>query len=97
MSERKITVENINVPGQVTQVREDKYLDMKAAILKSLPSDAPGLTQAEIKEAVLPHLSEALFPEGATAGWWAKSVQLDLEAKNVVLRSRTKPLRWYLA
>jgi len=35
------------------------------------------------------------FPEGATSGWWAKTVQLDLEAKGVVIREKTKPLRWY--
>ena len=39
-------------------------------------------------------LPEALFPGGATAGWWVKCVQLDLEAKGTVLRDNGKPLRW---
>ncbi len=30
---------------------------------------------------------------GARAGWWAKTVQLDLEAKGVIARGRTRPLR----
>jgi hypothetical protein len=29
------------------------------------------------------------------AGWWAKAVQLDLEAKGIVVREATKPLRWH--
>jgi hypothetical protein len=47
----------------------------------------------EIQKQVLPHLPEELFPEGAKAGWWMKAVQLDLEAKGVVARDKTKPLR----
>jgi hypothetical protein len=45
-------------------------------------------------DAVRPKLPDALFPGGKTAGWWAKTVQLDLEAKGVVLRHQGKPLRW---
>ena len=36
---------------------------------------------------------EDLFPGGAKAGWWFKAVQLDLEAKAVLVREPTKPLR----
>jgi len=55
----------------------------------------PGLTQDEIRRAVLPFLSEEVFPGGEKVGWWAKSVQLDLEAKRIVVRDPTaKPLRW---
>lgn len=31
----------------------------------------------------------------AMAGWWSKAVQLDLEAKGVIARESSKPLRWY--
>lgn len=95
MADDKIEVENVNVPGQVTRVDRAKYEDMKQAMLKIMSSDQPGMTAKEIKEAALPHLSPDLFPEGKTSGWWAKSVQLDLEAKGVLARSDTKPLRWY--
>ena len=30
----------------------------------------------------------------AKAGWWTKCVQLDLEAKGVVVREGSKPIRW---
>jgi hypothetical protein len=70
---------------------------MREAMLQVLPQDEPGLTQAEMREAVVPHLLDDLFPGGSTAGWWAKTVQLDLEAKGVVIREATKPLRWHRA
>lgn len=91
----KIEVENVNVPGQVTRVNAAKYVAMKEALLKVLPRAAPGLTQAEMMAAVLPHLPGDLYPEGKTAGWWVKTVQLDLEAKGSVAREETKPLRWH--
>jgi hypothetical protein len=48
----------------------------------------------KIRELVIAHLPGELFPEGARVGWWAKTVQLDLEAKGVVVREKSKPLRW---
>lgn len=91
----KITVQNINVPDRTTRVNAEKYNAMKIAFLYILPSSPPGLTQKEIQVEVVPHLPESLFPGGATASWWAKTVQLDLEAKGIVSREKSKPLRWY--
>lgn len=93
----RIDVENVNVPGHITRVDKTRYMAMKQAMLKVLPKKSPGLTQTEIRESVIPHLDEAAFPGGAKAGWWAKCVQLDLEAKGSVIRESTKPLRWYRA
>lgn len=95
MAGDKIEVENVNVPGHVTRVDRAKYEDMRAGLLKVTPSKAPGLTAKEMKEAALPHLSDALFPGGKTSGWWQKCVQLDLEAKGILQRTETKPLRWF--
>ncbi|MEJ2210994.1 MAG: hypothetical protein P8129_18415 [Anaerolineae bacterium] len=91
----KITVENVNVPGRTSRVNAAKYGAMKEAMLEVLPASEPGLTQNEIREAVAPHLPEDLYPDGSTAGWWAKTVQLDLEAKGTVIREPTTPLRWH--
>lgn len=96
MPDDKIEVENVNVPGHVTRVDRAKYEAMKDAYLKALPSEAPGATAAETKTALLPFLPDELFPGGATSGWWMKAVQLDLEAKGIVGRSPTKPLRFYV-
>jgi len=89
----RITVHNVNVPGQATRVDARMYQAMLQAMLHVLPSVAPGLTQAEIREAVVPHLPPELFPGGAKAGWWAKTVQLDLEARGLLVREATRPLR----
>lgn len=93
----KITVENVNTPGRTSNVDAAKYTAMKTAFLHILPDASPGLTQKEIQEAVKAHLPEDLFPGGATSGWWAKTVQLDLEAKGSVVRTACKPLRWHKA
>ena len=93
-ADRKVTVENVNHPDYRGQVNADKYDAMRTALLMALPGRAPGLTQSEMTASVKPYLPDDLFPGGHTAGWWAKTVQLDLEAKGVVLRHQGKPLRW---
>ena len=92
-SGEKIELENVNHPGQVKRVDANMYEAMKRAFLKILRKTSPGLTVAEIQERVTVHLPEELFPGGAKAGWWTKAVQLDLEAKGIVAREKTKPLR----
>jgi TfoX/Sxy family transcriptional regulator of competence genes len=91
---RKIVVENVNVPGYTQTVDAAKYLEMRRAMLKMLPAKPPGMTQTEIRTAVVDHLSADLFPGGAKADWWSKLVQLDLEAKGLIVREQAKPLRW---
>jgi hypothetical protein len=91
----KIEVENVNVPGSTTRVDATMYRAAREALLRALPDAPPGLTQAEMIDATKRHLPEDLFPGGAKAGWWVKCVQLDLEAKGLVVRDRAaKPLRW---
>ena len=92
----RVAVENVNVPGRSVKLDVVKYEAMRKAIVAVLPNSAPGLTQAGIRQAVVELLPEDLFPGGAKAGWWAKMVQLDLEAKGIVDREASKPLRWHL-
>jgi hypothetical protein len=80
----KIAVENVNLPGQVTNVD---------AAMMAVMSDT-ALTWAQIKDACIPHLPDDLYPKGATSGWWIKTVQLDLEAKGKLARQPSKPLSW---
>jgi hypothetical protein len=90
----KVIVENVNHPGDRRPVDRALYEAMKKAMLTVLPRKLPGLTPAEILAAVLPVLPQAAFPGGQRAGWWAKCVQLDLEAKGQIVRDRTaRPLR----
>lgn len=90
-----VEIENITSPGRVTRVDAAKYDAMKRAMLMVLPATSPGLTGSELLAGVLAHLPEGLFPQGAKAGWWMKGVQLDLEAKGVIGREATKPLRFH--
>ncbi len=94
---KMIEVENVNHPGRVRLVDANMYEAMKRAFLKILPKASPGLKEMEMRERLLTHLPEKFFPQGAKAGWWAKTVQLDLEAKGIVAREKTKPLRWHRA
>ena len=94
----KVEIENVNTPGRTTRVDVDKYEAMRNAILEVTPGQAPGLTAAEMVEAVGPLLPEALWPGGEKVGWWQKTVQLDLEAKGLLIRDTSaRPLRWHRA
>ena len=90
----RISVENVNVPGYTHNVDARMYHAMLQALMQVLPKQPSGLTQAEMLAALIPHLPEELFPGGAKAGWWMKTVQLDQEAKGTILREKTKPTRW---
>lgn len=94
MTDDKVAIENVNVPGQVTRVNAAKYNAMRDAMMQVM--SATPMTATAIKNAAKAHLPDDLFPGGATSGWWQKSVQLDLEAKGVVIRHATKPLTFSL-
>jgi len=89
----RVVIENVNHPGKTETVDKAKYDAMKAAILKVTPKKPPGLTVAEIQDAVLQHLPDDLYPGGEKSGWWMKAVQLDLEAKKIIARAKGAPVR----
>jgi hypothetical protein len=89
----RVIVESIVHPGRTGSVDAAKYTAMREAVLAVLPAGAPGLTLDQAREAILPHLPQEQFPDGAKSGWWFKVVQLDLEAKGVIVRERVTPLR----
>jgi hypothetical protein len=93
----KIEVENVNHPGQLRLVDAAMYAAMKRAVLKVIPKGPPGLTVAALEQKVLAHLPQELFPNGTKAGWWTKTVQLDLEAKGILAREKMTPLRLHRA
>jgi hypothetical protein len=93
----KIAMENVNIPGRVVNVDADKYWAVRNAIFAVLPSTAPGMTLAVLKEAVRPMISDAVFPDGFKAGWWVMGLQLDLRAKKLIAIEESKPMRLYLS
>jgi hypothetical protein len=97
-AERKmVSVRTPNKPGYVSRVDAVKYEAMRKTMMKVLPRKAPGLTQAEMWDSLTVAAPKSLFPDPGKVGWWMKSVQLDLEAKKIVRREDTKPLRWHRA
>jgi hypothetical protein len=66
---------------------------MRHAYLAVLPGRPPGLTIAEIQQRLPAVLPQSLYPDGAKAGWWSKTVQLDLEAKGLIARDKVSPIR----
>jgi hypothetical protein len=89
----KMKIENVLQPGKTYSADPAKYEAMKKAVLAVLPKASPGLTVAEVRDRVVAHLPEELFPGGAKSGWWMKAVQLDLEAKGIISREKTSPIR----
>ena len=92
-SAAKMQIENVLQPGKTYSADPAKYEAMKKAVLAVLPKTSPGLTVAEVQDSVVEHLPQDLFPGGAKSGWWMKAVQLDLEAKGIVRREKTSPIR----
>jgi len=90
-------MENVNIPGRVVNVDADKYWAVCNAIVSVLPSTAPGMTIAALKEAVRSRVDDALFPGGFKAGWWVMGLQLDLRAKKVIVAEDSKPMRLHLS
>ena len=89
----KLKIENVLQPGKSYNVDPVMFEAMRTALLKVVPSAAPGMTPAEIQKAVLPLLPQDLFPGGDKVGWWMKAAQLDQEAKKVLVRSEKPPVR----
>jgi hypothetical protein len=91
----KIQIENFASPGHTYNVDATKYEAMREAYLAVLPDAAPGLTPTEIRANLTPRLPNDIFPGGVKAGWWAKAVQLDLEAKGIISRGKGSPVRLF--
>lgn len=96
-SPHTVLLQNINRPGSLRKVDSAMATAMQEALLACLPQSRQGLTLEQLRSAVLPMLPQHLFPGGAKSGWWLKAVQLDLEAKCLIVRDKGSPLRLRLA
>lgn len=94
-ADRKIEIESITLPRHVHGVDKTKFAAMRDTLLPVLPTEAPDMFVAETKAALLPNLSQELFPGGKRAGWWLKAVQPDLEVKGVFERSGEGPVQLF--
>ncbi len=72
----------------------EKYQAVQEAILALLPAGGEGMTWIELAEMIAPYLPESLFQRMGTVRWYARAVQLDLEAQGVIERvPGSRPLR----
>lgn len=72
----------------------EKYQIVQEAVLAMLPAGGEGMTWAELAEMIAPYLPESLFRHAGTVRWYARAVQLDLEAQGVIERvPDSHPLR----
>jgi hypothetical protein len=72
----------------------EKYEAVQDAILAMLPAGGEGMTWGELAEVITPYLPESLFRHIGTVRWYAKAVQIDLEAQGVIERvPGSHPLR----
>ena len=86
---------NVNFPDRIYPLDAAKYRASRTAMLNILPQSPPGMSIAELTPEMASALDGPLFPGGATLGWWIKAVQLDLEARGLVVRSKGSPVRLY--
>lgn len=91
----KYLMENAVSPDHKVRVDKARFMAMQDAVLAALPTEAPGITPAELRQRIAPILSQHHFPGGEKAGWWMKGVQLDLEFKGIIARGSTKPVKLY--
>ncbi len=99
-----IRAENVNHPGYSEPLNETKYKYIREAILASLDrfagSSNEGMRFTDLEQAVDSYIDEqaiprSLFPKPGSVRWYTKSVQLDLEAKDLIERVPEKrPLRF---
>ncbi len=93
----RMAVRTPNMPGYSNHVDAAKYAAMRKVLLRVMPAKAPGITQSEMMAAVGRTARKNTFPK-TTYMWWAKCVQLDLEARGELVRDpAAKPLRWHQA
>jgi hypothetical protein len=79
----------------VVNLTPAKYEAMRDAVVAVLPTGGGGMLFEDMVDAVTPLVPAALFPHMGGVNWYAKSVQLDLEAKRVIERvPGSRPLRF---
>jgi len=93
-----IQARNINHPEHRENLNAEKYRIMRSAILAVLPaSDWMSFSDMEVElQAYLAdqEVPQSLFPKPGSVRWYAKAVQLDLEARGEIERqAKRSPLR----
>ena len=70
---------------QGARVTKRYYEAYRTALLKVIPDKADGIFFSDLPKAVEPYIP-AEIAENTSAGWWATTVKLDLEARGLIER-----------
>ena len=89
-----IQARNVNHPEHRENLKADKYHIIRRAMLESL-SESAWLSFSDLEDRIRAHLIErdvpkSLFPKAGSVRWYAKAVQLDLEARGEIERQPKK-------
>lgn len=78
--------------GAMSPRVQARYRAVRQAMLEVLPTEAPGLTFAQLVAAVAPRLPRGLFPKGP--GFYPMAVRAHLESIGLVCRvEKSRPAR----
>ncbi len=89
-----IQARNVNHPEHRENLKAEKYHIMREAMLAALPV-AEWMSFSDMEDKIRAYLLEkqvpgALFPKPGSVRWYAKAVQLDLEARGEIERQPKK-------
>lgn len=70
---------------QGPRVTRATYEAYRKALLEVIPDSEEGIEFSALSKAVQPHVDKAIL-ETSSAGWWATTVKLDLEARKLIER-----------
>jgi hypothetical protein len=88
------SLENDRGPNLILQVLAG-FLAVQVASQPETPPDIHGEPTRFWQIENCFELPANLFPCGDKAGWWAKAIQLDLQAKQFLVCESTRSLRWH--
>ena len=92
-----VKVRAINAPKHAREVDAAKYAPMKRVVLRVFRESDEGLTQRRMFAAIKARIDRSKYRTDGVMRWWAKSVQLDLEARGELVRERgRRPFVWRL-
>lgn len=85
-NEEKILCETPTPGKKPTRIARWKYEVIRAAILKILPDEPPGISFKELPNLVAEALQEDIKSRLGSVGWYTTTVKLALEVKGEIRR-----------
>lgn len=92
MADDRIQLRNPEPTKSSPKMERATYSLARSVALAVIPAREPGITLPDYLETMRRSLPKAEgWPAGASAGWWAMAIKLDLEARGELRRVKAKP------